>query len=80
VNLIVIEGTLEVLAGLGEIFGVIVDMDGTERLDDDNGRVGAFATDDAITEIRSRGATVSILEDNDAVEARLAKLYGEPPA
>jgi hypothetical protein len=83
-NMIFIDGAPNILVGLGDIPDMIFDLNSAEPLEDGNFRVGALATDDAIAEIQSRGATVGILEDNDAVAARLDELYtlidaSEPP-
>lgn len=82
--MIFIDGAPSILVGLGDIPGIILDLNSAEPLDDGNFRVGALATDDVIAEIQSRGATVGILEDNASMEARLDELYtlidaGEPP-
>jgi hypothetical protein len=83
-NFITIDGPTDILIGLEDIPGTIIEFNSAEELPDGNIRIAGYATDDAITEIESRGATVNVVENNEALQARLDQLYeiidsSEPP-
>jgi hypothetical protein len=74
-NLVFIEGSQETLVGLDDIADLILDLKSAEEGTGGNVRVGAYATDRAIGEIESRGATVTILQDNADLQATLDDLF-----
>lgn len=83
-NFVQIEGVESAVRRLRDLRDVILVPATTEFLGGGRIRMDAFATDRAIGEIEERGASVTVLEDNDDMRARFADLDAsiegrEPP-
>jgi len=76
-NFIYIDGPRDTLLALRDIADMVLRLKGAQTLPDGNLRVSAYATDDAITEIQNRGASVTVIFNNDELKARTDELF--PP-
>jgi hypothetical protein len=76
-NFISIDAAAETLLGLEDINDAIIELGSSETLPDGQIRIAGYATDRAISEIQSRGATVTIIFNNDELKARTDALF--PP-
>jgi hypothetical protein len=74
-NYIYIDGPPDTLRGLVDVPDMILRLKGPESLEDGNIRVSAYATDEAITEVQNRGATVTVVFNNDEMAARTNELF-----
>ena len=74
-NYIYIDGPLDTVRGLVDVPDMILRLKGPKSLGDGNIRVSAYATDEAITEVQNRGATVTVIFDNDEMAARTNELF-----
>ena len=74
-NYIYIDGPLDTVRALVDVPDMILQLKGPEDLGDGNIRVSAYATDEAITEVQNRGATVTVIFDNDEMAARTNELF-----
>jgi len=74
-NLILIDGTEDTLLGLQDIPDMILEFGSARALPSGQVRVAAYATDRAITEIETRGATVGMVVNNQDLQARLDDLF-----
>lgn len=73
--MILIDGPENILRGLQDIQDLILELKTARTLSAGQFRVGAYATDRAITEIQGRGATVSIILNNEDLQARIDNLF-----
>jgi hypothetical protein len=73
VNLVRITGTAEVLGSLYDVEGLVA-IRGSGRSAGDETAVTAYATDDAIGEVASRGAQVDIVRSESTDAARLQQI------
>lgn len=76
-NYIYIDGPLDTVRGLVDVQDMILRLKGPQSLGDGNIRVSAYATDEAITEVQNRGATVTVIFDDDEMAARTNELFPE---
>lgn len=74
-NLIQIEGAPELVYGFTDIPDIALVLVSTEEIPGGNVRTSAYATDWAITEIETRGAMVTVVMDNDALDEHLAAVF-----
>jgi hypothetical protein len=76
-NFVYIDGPAEMLLGLKDIRDIDVQLSSSEILPDGQIRVAGYATDEAIGEIQGRGATVTVIFNNEELQARTDELF--PP-
>jgi hypothetical protein len=69
--LIRLEGSTELMRGLGDIDGLTLMAATTEQLGPDRWRVGGYASDEAAETLRARGATVLVVMTTDEVTRAL---------
>lgn len=74
-NYIYIEGPIDTVWGLVDVPDMLLQLMGPEDLGDGNIRVSAYATDEAVTEVQNRGATVTVIFDNEEMAARTKELF-----
>lgn len=74
-NFIYIDGTETTLLGLRDIPDALLQLATNETLASGQLRVAAYATDRAITEIETRGLMVTIVENNEQLQARIDNLF-----
>lgn len=72
-NLIRIIGTPEVLSDLADIIHILIIESSGTMLPNGDCRLSAY-TDEGITAVQARGATVEVLYDNAALDAQYAEL------
>jgi len=71
-NLVLIEGPRDLLQRIGDIRGLFVHQEAARRVGDEYS-VPANATDDAVEEVRGRGARARVLMDNTRFEEHRAR-------
>jgi hypothetical protein len=74
VNLVRIEGDPEAALGLRDLADAIIVWESFDQLEDGRTSVAAYVTDRAVTEIEGRGFGVTVVIDEEGLEARLAEL------
>jgi hypothetical protein len=83
-NLVRIEGDEATVRELIDIPDIILVLASTDRLGGGRIRTAAYASDRAIGEIEGRGATVTTVMDNAALDGHIQELFSqiepdEPP-
>jgi hypothetical protein len=76
-NLVEITGAADALAGTRDIEGLLIHDHGQRAMDDDQYRVAANATDDAVAALQQRGFTVDIIYSAADLAAHFAALDAE---
>jgi hypothetical protein len=74
VNLVRIEGDPEAALGLRDLADAIVVWSSVDQLEGGRVSVAAYATERAMTEIEGRGFGVTVIVDEESLQARLAEL------
>jgi hypothetical protein len=68
-GLIQLEGSAEILSGLGDVEGLTLMRATMEQRGVDLWRVGGYASDQAVDTLRARGASVQVVMTTDEVLA-----------
>ncbi|HSK17674.1 MAG TPA: hypothetical protein VK912_00935 [Longimicrobiales bacterium] len=78
-SLITIRGSSELVGGLqtSPITGLDAHLEGARRAPGDLFEVGAYASDEAITELQARGLTVEVQMNSAALASHLDELESE---
>lgn len=66
-NLVWIIGPASIVREIGSVAGLLIEPE-SRQPDGDSWRVSAYATDDAIAEIRARGAEVAVIMNSQRLE------------
>ncbi len=76
-NLVRIRGSADVLRALGDIPGLFIETETAHPEEGGGWNVSAHATDAAITEAQTRGATVDVIMNNAEMDSHLAQVLAQ---